>query len=229
MIYECFFSEGMIKWNNLTYLIQNSIKVTSIMDGVVMIGIVLYGDRKEPAFLKFEKRIRQVLAERYHMISISQKDSALSSVCMEGKASSPELVVIALPNHVTLQKLILEKGVIICWKGQVPTIQKIEGNLVCIVSQDSEESCAATLKDYDIPVISCGMSQKATLTFSSRNEEQCMVSLQRNIQRLDGGITEAMEFAIPTGGQDDYTTLAICALALLLEKKDMVSSENYQG
>lgn len=64
-------------------------------------------------------------------------------------------------------------------------------------------------------VITCGLSMRDTLTFSSCTEEKCVISLQRQIRRFDNSIAEPFELPVSCENNDDRYAI-LCAYLLLI-------------
>lgn len=77
-----------------------------------------------------------------------------------------------------------------------------------ITSQDV--NVPQKLRKY--PLISCGMSSKNTVTFSSLRQDGGMICLQRRLCTLGGKIVEPQEFPVKRGG---FSTLAIFTALLI--------------
>jgi len=68
-----------------------------------------------------------------------------------------------------------------------------------------------------IPVITCGMGAKNTVTLSSLNNENLLISLQRTITETNGKSTEPAEFKINLKKQyEPFSVMASVAVLLLL-------------
>lgn len=80
------------------------------------------------------------------------------------------------------------------------------------VLNPENEQTAALLKARHIPVVTCGLSHKDTVTFSSRTPTTALVSLQREIHTAAGVLVEPRELPVTlTTPRDDYPLLAAIA------------------
>lgn len=67
----------------------------------------------------------------------------------------------------------------------------------------------------EIDIIDCGLSPKATCTFSSMGQENLVVSLQRPITDVYGQVVEPVEVPIDESYGTEFTALAACCLLFL--------------
>lgn len=80
------------------------------------------------------------------------------------------------------------------------------------VLDPENEEAAALLRVHHVPIVTCGLSQKNTVTFSSRTPTTAVVSLQREIHTPDGTLIEPRELPIRLETpRDDYSLLATIA------------------
>lgn len=99
---------------------------------------------------------------------------------------------------------------------------------IAILGEDSEDICGGlaekgfviSSKETDIPanmkrypLISCGMSRKDTVTFSSIRSEGGIACIQRKLITFSGRVIEPQEFPIAKGGFEGlaaFTALLLC-------------------
>lgn len=86
-----------------------------------------------------------------------------------------------------------------------------EGYLI-FDSSNPEDIQAA--KNSGGEVITCGLSLRDSVTFSSLTEENCVISIQRSITRFDGKKTEPREIPCKIDAADDKYAV-LCANLLL--------------
>ncbi|ADU27889.1 hypothetical protein [Ethanoligenens harbinense] len=80
------------------------------------------------------------------------------------------------------------------------------------VLEPENEEAAALLQAQHVPIVTCGLSQKNTVTFSSRTPATAVVSLQREIHATDGAPVEPRELPVTLSSpRDDYPLLASVA------------------
>lgn len=61
------------------------------------------------------------------------------------------------------------------------------------------------------PLISCGMSAKDTVTFSSIREKDGIICLQRQINTFSGRIVEPQEYCFEPCGSESFPTLVVAS------------------
>ena len=84
-----------------------------------------------------------------------------------------------------------------------------------IVSSEEEEQLRQ-LARLRVQTVTCGLSCKDTVTFSSKSEESAVISLMRAVRGLSGEAMEPMDLPVAFPRQTgDYPLLA-CAAVLLL-------------
>ncbi|MFT8889017.1 MAG: hypothetical protein ABF449_03785 [Ethanoligenens sp.] len=80
------------------------------------------------------------------------------------------------------------------------------------VLDPENEHAAALLQAHHIPVVTCGLSQKSTVTFSSRTPTTAVVSLQREIHTTSGALVDPRELPVTLSSpREDYPLLATVA------------------
>ena len=99
--------------------------------------------------------------------------------------------------------------------ARLPQELHLPDDAVVIVSSE-EENQLLRLARLQVQTVTCGLSCKDTVTFSSRSEETAVISLMRSVCGLSGEAVEPMDLPVsfpPRSG--DYPLLA-CAAVLLL-------------
>lgn len=90
-----------------------------------------------------------------------------------------------------------------------------ELNAFAAIISDYSLDCARALCGCGIPVITCGMSLKSTISASSRTAEQLTLSLNRTVPTLNG-MCEPLELPItPMQGISLYDHMAAFAAAII--------------
>lgn len=129
------------------------------------------------------------------------------------KAKAPEFIVIDNQRI----KNVHTQGGIALFKKHVPQRQHIEIPPAFFAVIDSDNSEAADMLRGDgIQTVTCGLSQKDTVTFSSLENDRAVVSLQRGLKALDGSDIEPVELPcsfLPS--HSEYPLLAAVAVLLL--------------
>lgn len=107
---------------------------------------------------------------------------------------------------------------IVVFKQGLSYFQKgynIPKNFFAVVDPENEEAVAMLRKNC-MQTITCGLSQKDSVTFSSINQDGAVVSLQRGLVRLDGKLTEPEEVPVKfNSSHSQYAVLAAVAVLLL--------------
>ena len=96
-------------------------------------------------------------------------------------------------------------------------------NIVAVVSS-SNRSLINELSRYNMPVITCGASQKDTVTYSSFTGEKAVISLQRSIISFSGKTIEPFEISVEMD-ENDSIFCALAFAALLAQFDTFESSE----
>ena len=91
--------------------------------------------------------------------------------------------------------------------------QEFSKGMVGICEYDNSNALSIFQKN-EIPIISCGMNPKSTITLSSVDKEKVTVSLQRIISDINGSEIEPFEFIINL--KSDYSLFSVMASAAIL-------------
>lgn len=92
--------------------------------------------------------------------------------------------------------------------------EQIAGERLCVCNSAQETDVALARKSGG-DVITCGMSLRDSITFSSCAESRCVIGVQRSINRLDGSRAEPFELPADCTPQDDRYGI-LCAYLLLI-------------
>lgn len=84
------------------------------------------------------------------------------------------------------------------------------------ICEDINLKAFEQFKKSKIPVISCGMNPKSTITLSSINSDTVLVSLQRIITDINNNDIEPFEFKIKLKKNYNPFSITACAIILLL-------------
>jgi len=129
------------------------------------------------------------------------------------KAKTPDFIVIDNQNI----KNVHTQGGIALFKKHVPQRQHIEipPAFFAVVNSDNSEA-ADMLRGDGVQTVTCGLSQKDTVTFSSLENDRAVVSLQRGLKSLDGSDIEPVEVPVSfSPAHGEYPILAAVAVLLL--------------
>lgn len=89
-----------------------------------------------------------------------------------------------------------------------------EKNTVFIL-QSEQERYLKSLQRLNFRTITCGASQKDTVTFSSKSEDKIVISLQRPITNLTGENIEPMEIPLKRASLDeDFAWMAYASIQI---------------
>ena len=96
----------------------------------------------------------------------------------------------------------------------INSINNLNRATVTIVSSD-EQDYLKKLSTLNIKTITCGSLGKDTVTFSSKNDDEIVISLQRSFNSIFGEEIEPFEIPIKKSqDDDDFTILAYIALCV---------------
>ena len=99
----------------------------------------------------------------------------------------------------------------------LPTNLQLPTHTVAVVDPTNRQ-VTDFLAQSQLPAISCGFSQKDTLTLSSLTDEQAVISLQRSIYSYAGRRIEPAELPVALSRPvDSYLLLALAAILLFTE------------
>lgn len=92
-------------------------------------------------------------------------------------------------------------------------------NAVIIVNGDNKR-LLKSLAGTDGTVITCGMSGVSTFTFSSMNDESCVLCLQRAVVSFGGKLLQPQELPVSLGGNtsDPDRLILLLAFAFLAQQ-----------
>ena len=104
--------------------------------------------------------------------------------------------------------------VIIKEKEILLTPLQLDESIYLLLNSDNEAQLKS-VEGQKIPVITCGLSPKDTITFSSKDSDKSVVSLQRSLPS-GSNIIEPMEIIVESKNDSEYTMLATVATGLIL-------------
>lgn len=85
------------------------------------------------------------------------------------------------------------------------------------ICENHNQKALNIFKDNLVPVISCGMSPKSTITISSINDDSLLAALQRTIVDFNGFEIEPLEIKINlTKAYNPFSVMASAAVLLLM-------------
>lgn len=111
-------------------------------------------------------------------------------------------------------------------KADFESLRYLKDNMTVIINSANHQQLEFISK-FKVNVVTCGLSTKDTITFSSRDENSAVVSLQRSIRAIDGTIIEPMDIPCKiTKKYSDYFVLGYVAILLLLNLVSQNQGEN---
>ena len=129
------------------------------------------------------------------------------------KADTPDFFIV---DNTRIKNLHTNGGIVLFKKSvQRDTCMRIPPAFIAVIDSDNSEAADVLLED-GIQTVTCGLSQKDTVTFSSLENDRAVVSLQRRLTALDGKEVEPVEFPVVCAPERrEYPLLAAVAVLLL--------------
>ncbi|MDR3552730.1 MAG: hypothetical protein P4L75_06355 [Clostridia bacterium] len=130
------------------------------------------------------------------------------------QAKAPDYLIL---DGFHFENLHVGKGIVVFRQGISVMRQAINiPNEFCAIVDPANAEAVNALRKSCMQTITCGMSRRDTVTFSSLGSGEAVISLQRALQSLDGSAVEPRELPVRFGaGHGEYALLA-CVAALLL-------------
>ena len=174
----------------------------------MMNTVILYGSEKDT-------QVTNTLLGAITAIGKSALHVTYKAIAMvPPKAQSPDFLIIDQSDVPYVQT---GRGVVVFRQG-LSFFQNgfnIPENYFAVVDPENEEA-VKMLRKSCMQTVTCGLSQKDTVTFSSIEQDSAVVSLQRGILRLDGKSIEPVEVPVRFGGSHaQYAVLSAVAVLLL--------------
>lgn len=139
--------------------------------------------------------------------------TALSGNRITHGGQGQEALFLTLP---TLKGCCMKNAVLILEPG-MPVSGMPEGITVIVSSEETQQLKA--LSTSPVQTITCGLSSKDTVTFSSNSEDTAVISLLREIERVDNLPQEPMDVPVTfPQGTDGFSLLAATAALILTGK-----------
>ncbi|WMJ23334.1 hypothetical protein RBG61_01345 [Paludicola sp. MB14-C6] len=181
--------------------------------------IVIYGDKQD---IEVKNQIIQLLKNDYNITVI--EDHRIYSV-----GSGPSLNIILTNNYSSI--LITNAIIILTSNAKLSYLELIDPSCRIIVNAD-DANYVSRLASLNSNIYTCGFSQKDSITFSSREKDNVVVSLQRSITTISDNLCEPFEIPCEIFNEiSDYTILATILVLILLnyydEKKCLLLTKIY--
>ena len=152
----------------------------------------------------FKETVCKLLEKYVKALSVSEKEIYFSGfdkceiICAFGRG---------------LKEIIADDAVVFLNNCLSPI--RISNERYCVLDSLNQNDLTLAQKSRG-EVITCGLSTRDTLTFSSCTEENCVISLQRQIRRFNGSIAEPFELPINCEKHDDRYAILCASLLLIL-------------
>lgn len=139
--------------------------------------------------------------------------SAESLSLIPEKAKNPDFLIIdnpAITNvHIPVGIIVFRKSAIFKQHFEIPSAY-------FAVTDSDNKDAVKVLRNDRIQTVTCGLSQKDTLTFSSLESDRAVISLQRGLKALDGSEIGPVDVPITfSPSHNEYPLLAAIAVLLL--------------
>lgn len=164
--------------------------------------VILYGDKKDNPIIN---SLKKILKEN-NCINIFEQNSINS----EGEG---EIINIILTNNIRILD-IKDAVIILLSNAKINNIKFIEKSCKIIINANNTKQISKMSK-YSNKIYTCGFSSKDYVTFSSRNKDSAVVSLQRSIKVSKNKSCEPFETpCIINSDIDDFSILS-CILTIV--------------
>ncbi len=116
-----------------------------------------------------------------------------------------------------IPKIEIDRGVLLFKNSfQISEGSTVPENIFCIF-ETQNKNAAAVLKNTHTTAITCGTSQKDTISIAGLEETGAVLSLQRNIKKLDGEILEPHDFTVQLSAKiGPHRILAVSAVLMII-------------
>lgn len=183
-----------------------------------MYPIILYGSDKS-------QEIPIALLTAFHhlntgVLHLTNRTAAL-------QPSTPSSVPYLLIEDGTSYSIQMEHCILIFKDNITNFSQNTLPKACAAILEADNRTAAAILQAHHIPILTCGLSPKNTITFSSRTPEKAVVTLQREIRTASGKKIEPCELPVSLSKtRADYAILASIATLWLTDTN--FSSKNFE-
>lgn len=181
--------------------------------------IVLYGD---PQDRQISTLLRKWLSERFAVQYFSTEE-------IQEEGSGPILQIL---EYAPVHRISVPSAILLAKRrAPIEELERISSKTTLII--DANDCYKAALLERRIPELSvctCGFGGKDTITFSSRDEQQAVIALQRPIRLENGTICDPFE--VPcciselASAADDYVLLASAMSLILCSALNATISKN---
>lgn len=170
-----------------------------------MVRIIVLGKRSDSSITRVLKRSlgRKMCVEAFSEFEFSRI----------GKGD-PDVILIDTEK---VAKIDSRDTILIFKKGYCGKIPEISSKCTAVL-EESNTALLNSLLKLPFSAICCGLSQRNTLTVSSMQSNEAVVSLQRELVSVFGNVVEPSDIPVKLDTQQTYyTVLASTAVHLLLD------------
>ncbi|MFZ2538000.1 MAG: hypothetical protein WAX04_03755 [Oscillospiraceae bacterium] len=166
--------------------------------------IIIYGNKKDD---QLKNILLKLLADKFKINYIS--DTTVSS---SSGNKVLNIIETSFLNEIKVKNAIL----ILKNNAKINAIKFIDKSTNIIINENNTKNLLCLAKSIN-NVFTCGFSSKDYITFSSHEDDNAIVSLQRSIKLLNGHICEPMEIPCKAVANiNDYSILAATLTLILL-------------
>jgi len=187
-----------------------------IYGGILMITVLLIGSEEEVD-------ISNVLIDAIKAINASTLHLTAKSISVQPHNTNQ--IDFLIVDNMNISNIDTDRGIAV-FKQKIPGIDnsyKIPSNFIAVTDSENNDAVSILLKN-GMQTVTCGLSQKDSITFSSRDDEDAVVSLQREIKTLNGNAVFPHEIPIKLESvKGEYPVLA--AIAVLLIAGNLIEHE----
>lgn len=176
---------------------------------ILLYTIIIYSGRKnERVKSGILQLLLQTLSNGFCINLISQK---LLSTGNTGKEQINIIETTDIKEIATQNSILIIKN-----NANIKALKFIDKSTNVIIDSGNTKNIINLSKTLS-KVYSCGFSSKDCVTFSSKEDEKAVVSLQRSVTNLKNEICEPLEIPCTIHGRhDDFSILATSLTAILL-------------
>lgn len=173
-----------------------------------MVTVLLCGSEKESDMIN----VLQATANAVHAATLYITSKSVS--LLPPSASQPDLLII---DSSYIHDIHMEKGIVL-FKRDVSGFElDLPKNFIAVVESDNDKGIEILMKN-GLQTITCGLSQRDTLTFSSMDTDRAVISLQREILSLFGENILPRELPITIKSSFSQYQILVAAAILLLSE-----------
>lgn len=146
----------------------------------------------------------------YAVISRFCATVSVAEYGITANSDSPQIILSSFTGDCVLD---CEKTIVI-FSGKSHCHVQVNKNAV-VISEFDNTAAAAFAQGKDLFLLDCGLSGKASVTFSSMKEEDAVVSLQRSIKDMQGNACEPMEISLDISSLSPKSVLMAISILIV--------------